>query len=199
MLLNSKKDFNMQYKTKSLEKYIFDLSAKIPAPGGGSAAALCAAMAAALLNMTIHFTLGKAKYSRYEKELKKVLNKSDRIKNECLKLVDLDILAFKSGDARKSMAVPLSLARTSFDGLKLLSTLSRKVNRNLISDLAVSAEFFEAAFSAAFVNVRINLQLLNNAKLTSSIENELAKKLKAAVKIRAAVEKDVCKIIKSQK
>lgn len=48
----------MKYKTQSLEKYLNDLSAKLSAPGGGSAAALNAALGASLISMVINFTLG---------------------------------------------------------------------------------------------------------------------------------------------
>ena len=60
------------YVNKSLKKYLDDLTAKLPAPGGGSAAALVAALGAALIGMVINFTLGKPKYARYQMELTKI-------------------------------------------------------------------------------------------------------------------------------
>lgn len=47
------------YCNKTLRGYLDDLAAKLPAPGGGSAAALTASEAAALISMVINFTIGK--------------------------------------------------------------------------------------------------------------------------------------------
>ncbi|MCK4518778.1 MAG: cyclodeaminase/cyclohydrolase family protein, partial [Candidatus Omnitrophica bacterium] len=49
------------YLKKSIETYLKDLSAKKPAPGGGSAAGLTAAMGASLACMVLQFS---AKTSR---------------------------------------------------------------------------------------------------------------------------------------
>jgi len=65
------------YKDQSLNKYLEDLSAKLPAPGGGSAAALNAALGASLICMVVNFTLGKPKYAKYENELKDILERSE--------------------------------------------------------------------------------------------------------------------------
>ena len=45
-----------------LKKYIDELAAKQPTPGGGSAAALAGAMGSALLEMVCNFTIGNKKY-----------------------------------------------------------------------------------------------------------------------------------------
>jgi len=186
----------MLYKDQSLEKYINDLGAKVPAPGGGSASALCAAMAAALMSMAVNFTVGKEKYARYEEELKVILNKAEKLKKDCLSMVDLDIAAYESKDIRKAMDVPLCLSRLCFEGLKILPELVNKANRNLISDLAVAAVFFESAFSAARVNVEVNLLMLNDRKLVKAVNTELAVTARSVAKIRATVEKKVRKILK---
>ncbi|MBI5145023.1 MAG: cyclodeaminase/cyclohydrolase family protein, partial [Candidatus Omnitrophica bacterium] len=60
----------MKYREATLKKYSDDLAAKLPAPGGGSAAALAAAMGVSLISMVVNFTLGKPKYAQYERELK---------------------------------------------------------------------------------------------------------------------------------
>jgi len=82
------------YKDQSIQKYLDDLAAKLPAPGGGSAAALAAAMGAALISMVVNFSLGKPKYAKYEKELKSILDKSEGLRREFLNLVDLDVRAY---------------------------------------------------------------------------------------------------------
>ena len=86
----------MKYKDESLKKYLDDLAARLPAPGGGSAAAFNAAIGAALISMVVNFTLGKPRYAEYENELKKMLEKSERLREEFLNLADLDVTAYKS-------------------------------------------------------------------------------------------------------
>ena len=49
------------YNDSSLKQYLNDLAAKLPAPGGGSAAALTAALGASLISMVLNFTIGKTK------------------------------------------------------------------------------------------------------------------------------------------
>jgi formiminotetrahydrofolate cyclodeaminase len=63
------------YKNSSLKRYLDDLAAKLPAPGGGSAAALTASLGASLISMVVNFTLGKPRYAQYEKELKETLER----------------------------------------------------------------------------------------------------------------------------
>ncbi len=186
----------MEYKTESLTKYLNDLSARLPAPGGGSAAAMNAAMAASLISMVVNFTLGKPKYSKYEAELKAALRKSNKLKNDFLSLVDLDVLAYKSKDPRKAADVPLMLARFCSEGAKMLPFLIKKTNLNLISDLAVAAIFLESAFSAACFNIDINLKMLNDHKLAKAIEKELLPKAKLIKQVRARMEEKVGKIIR---
>ncbi|MDD5107992.1 MAG: cyclodeaminase/cyclohydrolase family protein [Candidatus Omnitrophica bacterium] len=186
----------MEYKNQSLIKYLSDLSAKLEAPGGGSAAALNAAMGVSLMSMVIHFTLGKARYSKYEAELKAALVKFDKLKNDFLSLVDLDILAYKSKDPRKAMDVPLMLARLCYEGIKILEPLIKKTNVNLASDMAIAAIFLESAFSAACFNIDINLKILNDMKLVYAVNKELQLKAKMVKRIRTKMEERVGKIIR---
>ena len=72
------------YKDSLVKTYLDDLSAKLPAPGGGSAAALSAAMGAGLISMVVNFTLGKPKYAAYENQLKEIIEKSEKLRSEFL-------------------------------------------------------------------------------------------------------------------
>jgi formiminotetrahydrofolate cyclodeaminase len=186
----------MEYKNQSLTKYLNDLSARLDAPGGGSAAALNAAMAASLVSMAVNFTLGKPKYSKYESGLKAVLKKSDKLKEDFLSLVDLDVLAYKSRDYRKALDVPLMLARLCCEAMKMLEPLIKKTNLNLASDLASAAVFLESAFTCACFNVDINLKILNDKKLSGAINKELRLKAKLVKRARAKMEESIGKIIR---
>lgn len=186
----------MNYKNTSLKKYLDDLAAKLPAPGGGSAAALNAALGAALISMVVNFTLGKAKYAQYEKELNSILERSEKLREEFLNLVDLDVVAYKSGNIRDALDVPFMLSRLCFEAIKLCPGLVKKGNARLISDVAVAVVLLEGAFASAYFNVEINLKSLGDVKLVRSIRSELKKKGESARKIRLETEEKVGKIIR---
>jgi methenyltetrahydrofolate cyclohydrolase len=184
------------YIRKTLKKYSDDLAAKLPAPGGGSAAALNASLGAALISMVVNFTLGKPKYLRYEKYLKAVLKQSEKSRKRLLDLVDLDVLAYKSGNLRRSLNVPLETAHVCHSAIQLCPDLVKMGNKNLISDAAVAAQLLESAFAAARANVDINLKYLGNKKLAKALNRELTVKGRLVQKIRAATEERVNEIIR---
>ncbi|MBC8436362.1 MAG: cyclodeaminase/cyclohydrolase family protein [Candidatus Omnitrophica bacterium] len=183
------------YKDSSLKNYLDDLAAKLPAPGGGSAAALSAALGASLISMVVNFTLGKPKYAVYEKELKGILTKSEGLRNEFLNLVDLDVSAYKSRNVRDALDVPFMLARLCFEAIKLCPPLLKKGNINLISDVAVAAVLLESAFSSAVYNVKINLKLIGDKKLAGLMLKELMRKDRIIKKARLQTEVKVGEII----
>lgn len=184
------------YCDKTLKEYLNDLAARSPAPGGGSAAALTAALGASLISMVVNFTLGKPKYAKFQDMLKVTLGKSEKLRAEFLRLVDLDAQAYSSKNIRDALNIPLMVARLCFEGIKLLPPLVKGGNVNLISDVAVAAGLLEAAFTSAAFNVAINLKSLGDEKLTCNIEKELGRKEKMARKIRIDMEDKVGKIIR---
>jgi formiminotetrahydrofolate cyclodeaminase len=184
------------YQNQSLKKYLDDLAAKVPAPGGGSAAAMTAAMGAALLNMVVHFTLGKPRYAKYEGRLKKILEDSHKLQQEFLSLVDLDVVAYQSKDLRKALDVPFSLCRLCFEAAKLAPELAVKGNSNLVSDVGVAVVLFEAAFACGLWNVEANLSILKDTRLSALIRRELLHKQSAIKKIRLQTEVKVGKVIR---
>jgi len=185
-----------KYKTQSLDKYLNDLAARLPAPGGGSAAALNAAMAASLISMVVNFSLGKPKYAVFQKDLKVILAESERLRKEFLNLVDLDVAAYQSKDLRQALAVPLRLAKLCAQTAKLCPPLIKKGNINLITDVAVAAIFLESAFMAACFNVEINLKSLGDVKLTQTIKKETKQLYRIIFKIRKNTEDRVGKVIR---
>ena len=186
----------MSYKNASLKKYLDDLAAKLPVPGGGSAGALTASLGVSLVSMVVNFTIGKPRYARYESELKIVLEKSEKLRKKFLGLVDLDVAAYKSKNIREALNVQFMLARLCFEGIKLCPPLITRGNVNLISDVAVAAILLESAFASAYFNVEINLKSLKDKKLTRGIRKEMAAKQKMIKKIRLEMEEKIGKIIR---
>lgn len=184
------------YRDESIKKYLDDLAGKLPAPGGGSAAALAAALGISLVSMVINFTSGKPKYARYEKELKRSLEKSEELRERFSHLVDLDVLAYKSKNMRESLNIPLMTARLIHEAVKLCPRLIKIGNVNLISDIAVAAVLLEGAFASAFWNVRINLKIISDKKLSRLIQTELLRKEHLIKKVRLETEERIGKIIR---
>jgi formiminotetrahydrofolate cyclodeaminase len=186
----------MSYKDETLKKYLDDLAAKLPAPGGGSAAALTAGLGASLISMVVNFTIGKPKYASFEEELKTILEKSEKLKEEFLRLVDLDVVAYESKNIRDALDVPFMVCRLCFEAIKLCLLLIKKGNINLISDVAAAAILLESAFAAAYFNVEINLKSIDDKKLIKAVRRELMQKGRAITKIRLETEEKVGKIIR---
>jgi formiminotetrahydrofolate cyclodeaminase len=186
----------MSYKDETLKKYLDDLAAKLPAPGGGSAAALTAGLGASLISMVVNFTIGKPKYASFEEELKTILEKSEKLKEEFLRLVDLDVVAYESKNIRDALDVPFMVCRLCFEAIKLCLPLIKKGNINLISDVAAAAILLESAFAAAYFNVEINLKSIDDKKLIKAVRRELMQKGRAITKIRLETEEKVGKIIR---
>ena len=184
------------YKDNSINNYLDDLAAKLPAPGGGSAAALTASLGASLVSMVVNFTLGKPKYARYERGLRDILEKSEKLREEFLRLTDLDVIAYNSKDKEQALDVPFMVARLCFEGIKLCPPLIKKGNRYLISDVACAAIILEAGFASACFNVEINLKGLEGKKRTRAIRKELKQKEKIIKRVRLQTEASVGKIIR---
>jgi glutamate formiminotransferase/formiminotetrahydrofolate cyclodeaminase len=78
----------------TLREFANELSTDSPAPGGGSVAALCGALSAALSTMVANLTIGKKGYEAAQKNLKRAALRGQELKDDFLRLVDLDTEAF---------------------------------------------------------------------------------------------------------
>jgi formiminotetrahydrofolate cyclodeaminase len=163
------------YKKSSLQKYLDDLAARLPAPGGGSAVALAGALGCGLLSMACNFTVGKEKYKDVQGDIKKLLRESEKLRREFLRLVDLDVAAYKSKDLRRCLDVPCRIAQCALAGLQLCRPVSRKANRYLLTDLAAAARLLEASFFGARIFADINLKYLKNPGLNAKISRYFSK------------------------
>lgn len=150
------------------------------APGGGSAAAHTAALAAALVTMTARLTVGKPRYAPVESEAYGIIEQSETLRARLNRAVELDAEAFdgilqarrlpKATDEEKAIrsqaidaatmhaaAVPLQNAKDSLSVMRLGVRVAEIGNLNAISDAAAGTHLAKAAFEAAGLNVRINL------------------------------------------
>ena len=181
----------MKYLNSTIKKYLVDLSAKTPAPGGGSAAALSLAMAASLVSMGCRFSIGKEKYRRWENRLKKDLLESLNVQCRASGLIDEDIAAYRLKDFKKAISVPAQVCRLSCQTMGLVYELLRCGNKNLTSDTAMALLLAELSFVTGFFYVQANIKFLKKStkehkKLLKELTS-LSKKIKK-IKKRAEVE-----------
>lgn len=184
------------YIEASVKKYLEDLGAKVPTPGGGSAAALLGALGTSLINMVCNFTIGKEKYKPVEEEVATILENSMLLNQRFQELIDLDVEAFKSKDAQKSLEVPLEICRLSIRAGEFLPALMEKGNVNLISDVACAAESLFSAFSCGRINVEINLKNVKENQVKTDIIQELIRNETRLREIRDEVSQYVSKTIR---
>ena len=88
---------------KTVAQYVEVLAAREPTPGGGGAAALAGALAAALNSMVANFTVGNKKYADVEEEVKDLLAQSEQMRGELVRLVDADSEAYGEYDRARLM------------------------------------------------------------------------------------------------
>lgn len=83
-----------EIKDNSLQNYLDTLASKSATPGGGSAAALMGAQAAALTSMVCNLTIGKPKYAEVETEMLALLEKSETLREELTGMIKADVDVF---------------------------------------------------------------------------------------------------------
>lgn len=177
------------YIDRPLRDYLDDLAARSPAPGGGSVAALSAALGASLMSMVANYTIGNPKYKSQEKEAADILIRLEEYRNELEDLVDEDVDAYarlskvikgQSKDPAKLEAAykeavnpPHQICRIASRCLELCRRLAEIENKNLITDTAIAAILLEGAFFAAKFNVYINLKYIKDMDFIGRLHKEL--------------------------
>jgi len=183
----------LDYINKSVGFFLNELKRKKPIPGGGSVTALTGALACGLMAMVCSFSQSK---EEAKKTLKSIEKKSNHRLNKLKELIEEDIRAYKAfsliiknkkKDKKrikkallKTLKSPLAVLRLMpllMEDAKELTHLSKD---NIISDVAVAASLILACFEGASFNVKINLKVLGDKKLSNTLNKEingLAKKL----------------------
>jgi len=174
--------------------FIDELASKSPAPGGGSVAALAGALGAGLVSMVCRLTIGKKGYENVEDEIKEILRESESIREEFIKLIDLDAEAFnaimsafklpKSTDedthirteaiqasTRKATLIPMRVIDLAVKALSLAQAAGTIANNRVMSDIGVAGSMLSAAVESAWFNVEINLNSIKDKKFFDEIND----------------------------
>ena len=181
-------------RDQTIEVFLGQLAARMPAPGGGATAALHAAQAAALLAMVARYSDG-AKYDAAV--MGHVIAEADGIRSDALILADRDAAAFgavaqayrlpKGTEEEKqarSAAIAEALAgaaRPPADVIRLallLVSLAEELlpagNRNVIGDVAAAAAATRAAVVTSQVNIEVNLSGITDPVVRADIASMTA-------------------------
>ncbi|MDO3648456.1 cyclodeaminase/cyclohydrolase family protein [Nocardia mangyaensis] len=163
----------------TIEHYLSELAAKVPAPGGGAVAALHAAQAAALVAMVARYTT-RAKDAEHRPVVDRIIVAADAARTRSLALADADAAAFtavgaayklpKDTDAERgartaainaalveAARVPAAVVDEADEILSLAAELLPVGNANVVTDIGAAADAARAAAMSSQLNIEINL------------------------------------------
>lgn len=164
-----------RYMNEPVGRYLQDVSSRAIVPGGGSAAAVEAALGAALNIMVINFSLKPSLPRAAVKDLLAMKKLQEKSLGALVKLADMDSDAFSklmkalsSGKpARrayvKAASVPLEVCKECLVSIEVTRKLLAQGNRNLLTDVGCAAHMLASAFRSARLNVLINLKYMGGA------------------------------------
>ncbi|MFB7896516.1 cyclodeaminase/cyclohydrolase family protein [Streptomyces xiamenensis] len=186
-------------RDQTISEYLSQLADRVPAPGGGAAAALHAAQGAALLGMVARYTTGE-KYAEHRDAVERIIARTDTVRSAALRVGEEDAAAFTAvidayrlpkGERAEAVAHALAgaarppaevvgLARAV---VELATELLPIGNRNVITDIAAATEAARAAATTAparppattaRINVEINLGGIKDEALRAELTAVIA-------------------------
>lgn len=184
----------------TIEAFLAAVAAKQPTPGGGAVAAICGALAAAIGEMVLNYSIGRKATPHLDPQLQPHLLSLTRARGMLLQLMVEDQEAFAAFTAAKKLpddsaekskavtdaqaaciAVPQAITATAVAILSVADAVVEISNRWLLSDLAVCCELAMAAARSGIHNVHANL---------GSVDADAARKLEGdcAAELRRAIE-----------
>jgi formiminotetrahydrofolate cyclodeaminase len=175
---------------KPVAGFLDELASSVPAPGGGSVAALSGALGAALVSMVCNLTVGRKKYADVEPEVTKLLARAESLRADLTRLLDEDVAAYtRVSEAMKmprdteeqkaarqetlqaalkqATDVPMRIADACGQVIELCGPTADMGNVNAVSDAGVAVLVAEAALRSAALNVMINLGWIEDHDFTA--------------------------------
>ena len=174
-------------KELKLADYLNLLASDAPAPGGGSASALCGAQGAALTAMVANLTVSRKKYEAFHDVCGQVAEEVEALRARLIAQIDRDTDAYnlvceamklpKETEEEKrtrsekiaeatlfATEVPYETLSLAVQALSVTGAIVGKSNPNAASDLGVAAANLETCAKGAWLNVLINLGGLRDAQ-----------------------------------
>ena len=184
-------------RDEKIGDYLDQLADRVPAPGGGAAAALHAAVGAALLGMVARYSTGE-RYAAHQEAISRIIAEADELRGIALRLAEADAEAFaavtdayrmpkstEEDTAARSVALAQALVGAAWPPAQVIGIAGMVVdlaealasigNRNVASDVAAAAEAARAAAATARVNVEINLASVTDVQASLEMIAEMDK------------------------
>ncbi|MBU0550791.1 glutamate formimidoyltransferase [Myxococcota bacterium] len=181
----------------SLRGFSEALASESPAPGGGSVAALCGALAASLAAMVGNLSHAKKGYEDRQPLMEETANAGQALAAALLRAIDEDTDAFnavvaanrlprKTEDqraaahaaqqaaAQRAAAVPFEVSRRALACFDLIARMVASGNPNSVTDAGVAAYCAHAAVHGAALNAQVNLPGVEDAAFCARIREGVA-------------------------
>lgn len=199
----------MEVFDQQICQFIEAASSAAPTPGGGSIAALGAALGASMGSMVANLSTGP-KFTQVQTRMNEIAASLQKaIHNfECFAQQDMDSfnrfmaalrLPKETADERtertlqlqsaaiQAAEVPLHLMKSCRDAMSILEDASDQFNKNVISDLGVAVISLDAATQSAWLTVLINLSTIKNKTIKKSYQEQGTKLLSDSQKMKQHV------------
>lgn len=201
---------NSKLVSMDLNAFADETSSESPAPGGGSISAYVGALGISLGAMVANLSSHKQGWDERWEEFSDWAEKGQKLKDELLKLVDEDTIAFNrimaafgmpkaSEEEKKSRSaaiqeatkyateVPFRVMQLSFDSMEVIKAMAESGNPNSVSDAGVGALCARSAVMGAFLNVKINAKGLDDKNFADTIVKKGKDLEERTIKLEAAI------------
>ncbi len=188
----------------SVKEFLNKTAGSDPVPGGGSNAALNAAIAAALTEMVANLTIGRKKYEDKEEMMKQISSSASAFRNGFIQDIDADSDAYnkvfeafklpKETDEEKAVRsnqiqaatkiaaeVPMEVARKAYTMMDIIVQVAENGNQNAVTDACVGMMTARTAVLSALLNVRINLSSIKDEEYVARMKEEADRLEKDAI------------------
>jgi len=195
----------------SVRDFVAELGSDNPTPGGGSVAALCGALGAALSGMVANLTVEREKYEQTWKSMEEVKKTAGNLSARFLELMQEDTDAYQKvmaafqlpketeeEKASRQAAIEEAMKRAATVPLETLRASERLVgiareavqggNPNAITDAGAAVQLANATAVVASYNVRINLSRIKDEAFVAACEKEVDEALKRLETLFADVD-----------
>ena len=202
-----------RFRDLTLGVFVDRLASLDPVPGGGSASAVVAGLAAGLVVMVAVLSQDRPKYAAHAATHAAAAARGGELADRLLALADEDARAYADFAACRKMAreteheralrasalrraartaasVPLDCVAACLEVVDVAESLAGRSNANAASDLAVATLLAEAAAQGAAANVLVNLPAIEDeefASVTSMRVAELLSRIAAQAAVTGAV------------
>jgi methenyltetrahydrofolate cyclohydrolase len=189
-VIDDKGNVIMLGATTTIQQFLEATAARQPTPGGGSVAALGGALAAAMGEMVLNFSVGQTGSEAHGHTLQVALGEFHRARQMMLQWMSEDQSAYESLTAARKLPahmanrqseidsasrlcieIPQAMAATAVEIVSLAAAVSDIANVRLLSDLAICAELAMATTRSAIYNMRVNLPSVTDRQQRQKIED----------------------------